>query len=220
MPPVNRTFKPCGTGTAPSPNAKTIMPSISGNADSCSSSHGTFLFSSVSDAPPVTMTNASSGKSRCFRHSALSCGLKLSCRYRTEYHPAASLGYWASASDFGQPVTVCDHPRSTISVCPQFPRMRSPCQKSVCRPYQDRAWIASFHLPGVPIAATIKKAASGHVPHIVDTDHDADSARQCLHQLRNVEPIGHRVKMHHIHSFQIRGRWRRQQSQRSVPRFS
>ena len=76
MPPVNRTSKRPGTGTAPSPNAKTITPSRSGRSDSCSNNHGTFLFASVNDAPPVTMTKASVGKSRCFRHRLLSCAVK------------------------------------------------------------------------------------------------------------------------------------------------
>ena len=76
MPPVNRTFKPCGVVTTPSPNTKTIRRRRSGKCDSCSNSHATFLFASVSDAPPVMMTNASAGKSRSFRHRSLSCGLK------------------------------------------------------------------------------------------------------------------------------------------------
>ena len=76
MPPVNRTSKQSGTGTAPSPNATNTTPRRSGKCDSCSSNHGTFLFASVSDAPPVTMTNAFAGNSRCFRHRFLSWGLK------------------------------------------------------------------------------------------------------------------------------------------------
>src|SRR5436190_24316461 len=98
--------------------------------------------------------------------------------------------------------------------------MRSLCQKSVYRPSQDRTWIARLYLLGVTIAATIKKAASGQVPHIMDADNDADCERQRLQPLRNVEPIGHRVKMHHIHSFQLLTSRRTQQPPRSVPRLS
>src|SRR5262249_36268453 len=54
------------------------------------------------------------------------------------FHSAASFGYRASGSNLGQPVTVCDHACSTISIRPQLPRMRSHCQKSVCRPFQNR----------------------------------------------------------------------------------
>src|SRR6266498_2128040 len=119
---------------------------------------------------------------------------------RNYSHPAAGFGDWASRSDFSQPVTVCSHACSTISICPQFPRMRSVCQESVCRPSQDRTWIARVCLVGVAIASTIKKAAAGHVPHIVDADHDTHSARQRLEPTRNVEPVGYRVQMDHVHS--------------------
>ena len=75
MPRANRTLRPLGTETVPSPNAKTITPARSGKPDSCSNNHRTFLFASVSDAPPVRITNASVGKSRCLRQRFLSCGL-------------------------------------------------------------------------------------------------------------------------------------------------
>ena len=60
--------------------------------------------------------------------------------------------------------------------------MRSLCQKSVCRPSQNRTWIARLYLPDVPIASTIKEAASSHVPHIVDADHDARSGGSVSNQ--------------------------------------
>src|SRR5207249_9065796 len=90
---------------------------------------------------------------------------------RNYSHAAAGLVYWASPGDFGQPMAVCDHACSTIPICPQFPRMRSLRQKSTCRPSQDWTWIARLCLVGVTIAATIEKAASGRVPHVVDADH-------------------------------------------------
>src|SRR5207247_8084336 len=98
-----------------------------------------------------------------------------------------------------------------------FSRMRSLCQKSVCRPSQDRTWIARLYMLGVPIASTIKEAASSHMPHVVYADHDAHSARQRLQPPGNVEPVGHRVQMHHIHSFQILGGRLTQESPGSVP---
>ena len=127
---------------------------------------------------------------------------------RNHLHPTTGFDYWASADDFGKPVAVCDHARSAFRICPHLPRMCSLCQQSVCRPSQDRAWIARLCLVGVPIASAIEKAASGHVPHIVDADNDAHSSRQRRQPTGNVEPIGHRVKMHHIHSCQILGRRR------------
>ena len=60
-----------------------------------------------------------------------------------------------------------------------------------------------MRLTGVTIASTIKKAASSQMPHVVDADNDADSARQRLQPTGNVEPVGHGVQVHHINSFQL-----------------
>ena len=77
MLPAKRTFKRSGTGRKPSPNARTITFSSSGKRDNCFNSHGTFLFVSFREAPPVTITNASAGRPSCFLRSSLSCGLKI-----------------------------------------------------------------------------------------------------------------------------------------------
>ena len=135
-------------------------------------------------------------------------------------HPATSFGYWTPPGDFGQPLAVCDHACSTIPICPQFPRMRTLCQNSICRPFQDRTEIATMCLVGIAIASTIKEAASGHMPHIVDADNDTNSARQRLQPMRNVKPVGYRVQMDHVDSIQLlRRRWNRQPP-RPVPRLS
>ncbi len=76
-PPINWTPRRSGTGTLPSPNAKTLTFSGSGNRESCSSSHGTFLFISVNEAQPVAITKASRGNASSSRHCLLSCGLKI-----------------------------------------------------------------------------------------------------------------------------------------------
>ena len=73
---------------------------------------------------------------------------------------------------------------------------------------------------GVAIAATIKKAASGHVPHIVDADNDGHCARQRLQPTGNVEPVGHRVQMDNVNIFQFLACRRWQKPASPMPRLA
>jgi hypothetical protein len=111
---------------------------------------------------------------------------------------AAGFGDWASSGDFGEPMAVSYQTRSTFVIGAQLSRLLVCCKKSVRRPSQDWAWRAGMT---VKIATAIKKAAASHMPHIVHTDDYTDAGWQCFQPTWNVKPIGHCVKVHHIHSF-------------------
>src|ERR1700730_13853068 len=98
---------------------------------------------------------------------------------RSNYsHAAASFDYWAPPGDFGQPVAVRDQACSASRIRPQFPGVRSVRQKPVHRPSQNWTWLVRLCLVAVTIASAIKKAASGHVPHIVRADYHANARWQ------------------------------------------
>src|SRR4030095_7526483 len=107
---------------------------------------------------------------------------------RNYSHSTARLGYCASIRELGQPIAVCHHACSGITIRTQFPRICSICQQSVCRPPQDRTRVARADLARVFIASTVKKAAPGDVPHVVNTDDDTHSPWQHLQPTRYVEP--------------------------------
>src|SRR5206468_4655237 len=124
--------------------------------------------------------------------------------------PAASFSYWTARGDFRHPLAVCDHACSTFLVRVQLSGVRSFCQQSVCGPSQDGTWITRIRLVGVAVASAIKKATSGHMPHVVNTDHDTHSAGQRLQPMRNVKPVSHCVKVHDVNLVQLLGSRRRQ----------
>src|SRR5262249_12859699 len=117
---------------------------------------------------------------------------------------------WTLLSQAGQPPAVSDKASAAVLICAQLPRKGSRREESVCRPSQDRTRIARMPFGRVAIGPAIKKATSSHMPHTVEADHEADSARQCLQPTGNVEPVRDHVKVHHINFSQIRWSRRRQ----------
>src|SRR5205085_667929 len=118
-------------------------------------------------------------------------------------HSAARFSYWTSSRELGQPLGIYHHACSGIAIGAQFARMRSVCQQSLRRPPQDRTRITRIDVAGVSVAATVKKAASGDVPHVVNADHNTYSSWQRLQPMRNIKPVSHRVKVHHLNLIQL-----------------
>ena len=119
---------------------------------------------------------------------------------RNYSHTAASFGNWASSGDFGEPMAVGYQTRSAFVISAQLSRLLVRCKKSVRGPSQDRAWRAGIT---VKIAAAIKEAAASHMPHIVDADDDAHSARQLLQPSRNIKPVRYGMQMYNINVCQF-----------------
>jgi hypothetical protein len=128
-----------------------------------------------------------------FKNSCVNSG-------RNYSHTAASFGDWASPGDSGKPMAVSYQTRSAFVIGAQLSRLLVRCKKSVRRPSQDRAWRAGIT---VKIATAIKEAAASHMPHVMDADDDAHSARQFVQPSRNIKPVRNGMQMYNINVCQF-----------------
>ena len=75
-------------------------------------------------------------------------------------------------------------------------------------------------LVGVAIAATIKEAAAGHVPHVVQTDNNTYVSWQAFQPCWNIKPIRDSMQMYNINVCQLFRTRRQQQSPGPMPRLA